>query len=228
MTIACPLTSALQLLKWPDGLDGLIAIAVILALVVAIYIRQGHNTVLERMLAENDFGLPEVFRGNLIVIDYRPRVFLKLGPDTAPVTWWNRVSRWIWAPKFRPLFVAPVQEADFDGSARQITLRTKKGSRLARFNEFSAIRMREFPAGKSLTSFWIIELIPQKGSRIRIVESPHGGRQAAFEYTAPLLKAISAITSLPMQVHVAGNVWTPGWPPKIKASNDAGAGRTSV
>jgi hypothetical protein len=88
--------------------------------------------------------------------------------------------------------------------------------------------MREFPAGKSLTSFWIIELIPQKGSRIRIVESPHGGRQAAFEYTAPLLKAISAITSLPMQVHVAGNVWTPGWPPKIKASNDAGAGRTSV
>jgi hypothetical protein len=136
MTIACPLTSALQLLKWPDGLDGLIAIAVILALVVAIYIRQGHNTVLERMLAENDFGSPEVFRGNLIVIDYRPRVFLKLGPDTAPVTWWNRVSRWIWAPKFRPLFVAPVQEADFDGSARQITLRTKKGSRLARFNEF--------------------------------------------------------------------------------------------
>jgi hypothetical protein len=216
------------MLNWSDGFDGLIAIAVILAVVIALYIRQSHNFVLEQMLAEHDFGSPETFRGNLIVKDYRPGFFLKLGPDTAPVTWWTQLFRRIWAPKLRPLFVAPIQEAHFDGSLRQVTLRTKNGSRVARFDEFSAVRMREFAAGKSLTSFWIVELIPQKGRPIRIVESPHGSREAAFNHTAPLLKAISAIIGLPMQAYVAGNIWTPGWPPKIKASNDIGPGRTSV
>ncbi|HYL69486.1 MAG TPA: hypothetical protein VEX69_09990 [Candidatus Limnocylindria bacterium] len=228
MIVACCVTSAVQMLNWSDGLDGLIAIAVILAVIIALHIRQGHNAALEQTLAEHDFGSPETFRGNLIVREHRSGVFLKLGPDTTQVTWWRQLFRRILAPKLRPLFVAPIQEADFDGSLRQVTLRTKNDSRVVRFDEFSAIRMREFAAGKSLTSFWTVELIPHKGRPIRIVESPRGSREAAFNHTAPLLKSISAITGLPMQVHVAGNVWTPGWPPKIKASRDAGSGRTPV
>jgi hypothetical protein len=57
-------------------------------------------------------------------------------------------------------------------------------------------------------------MISQKGKTFPFVTSARGDREAGFENTASIAKAASAITALPIQVFVAGNVWTPGWPPK--------------
>jgi len=193
----------------------LIVLAVIIVTLISIFKRQGRNAVLEQMLSVGDFGSPEAFHGRLVVQEHRQGVYLQLGPDSVPTTWWKAFNRSMLDLNYRPLFVAPIREATFDGRSCQITLRTKKSTKTAGFGEFTAIRMREFALGRSLTSVWIIELIPQKGKAIQITASPAGSREASFNYTAPVVKAISAITGLPIQVHVAGNVWTPGWPPKI-------------
>jgi hypothetical protein len=104
-------------------------------------------------------------------------------------------------------------EISFDG-LRGLALLKKKGSlATVRFSELSAIQMREVGAGRG-GSLWHIELIPQKGKAIPFVTSEIGDRREEFERTAAVAKAVSAIVTVPVYVFVAGNVWTPGWPPK--------------
>jgi hypothetical protein len=210
MTAATTLISGLQVLNWSDDYAGLIGIAVILGLIIAIFIRQGRNKVLEEILTLRDFGPPGKFRGRLIVEDYRPGDYLKLVRHTGKVGWLELLSRW----NMRMLRSSPLDEVTFDGSTHFVVLRKNDNSTSIAFNDVTAIRMREIPLGRSVTSLWVVELIRKRGKPIAIADSPGGGREVAFEYTAPLVKAISAITGLPMQAYVAGNVWTPGWPPK--------------
>ena len=63
-------------------------------------------------------------------------------------------------------------------------------------------------------SIWHVEFIPKKGRPVRFVTSVWGERSAAFEDTAPRAKAVSVIMDVPPEVIVAGNLRTPGWPPK--------------
>ena len=75
--------------------------------------------------------------------------------------------------------------------------------------------MREVAGRRGGGSLWHVELVPQKGRPpIPFVTSRGGERRAMFENAAPVAKAVSAIMDIPVQVFVAGNVWTPGWPPK--------------
>jgi hypothetical protein len=73
--------------------------------------------------------------------------------------------------------------------------------------------MREIFQGES-GSLWHMELLAVEGKNLLFATSARGNRQTVFENSAGLAKTISAITSLPVQVVMAGNVWTPGWPPK--------------
>jgi hypothetical protein len=81
------------------------------------------------------------------------------------------------------------------------------------FSELAAVRAREV-AGKGVVSVWQLELIPREGKPIPFAASKSGDRKIMFEQAAALAKAASGILGVPVHVFVAGNVWTPGWPPK--------------
>jgi hypothetical protein len=104
-------------------------------------------------------------------------------------------------------------EVTFDRARGVVEFKSKSKLTTIAFSEFSAIRMREM-AGKPLVSLWHVELMPLKGKAIPFVTSGSTERKASFDQTAPVAKAVSAIVAVPVQVFVAGNVWTPGWPPK--------------
>lgn len=109
-------------------------------------------------------------------------------------------------------------EVIFDGFRRVVELKRKDKQKDVAFVEFAALRMREVATGRG-GSLWHIELLPLKGRAIPFVTSVISDRRATFENTAVLAKAVSAIVAVPVQVRVAGNVWTPGWPPKASAIN---------
>ncbi len=109
-------------------------------------------------------------------------------------------------------------EVEFDRAAGVVHLKRKDKNRIAHFSEFSAIRMREIAGHRGAGSVWHVELVPCKGRATPFVTSVRGDRKAAFEHTAPVAKAASAIMKVPVQVFVAGNVWTPGWPPKTSVA----------
>jgi hypothetical protein len=108
---------------------------------------------------------------------------------------------------------AILDEVRFDGPSGLVLLKKKNSRTTRRFPEFSAIQMREVACGRS-GSLWHIELIPQKGKAIPFVTSEIGDRREQFERTAAVAKVVAAIMTIPVYVFVAGNVWTPGWPPK--------------
>jgi hypothetical protein len=68
------------------------------------------------------------------------------------------------------------------------------------------------------TSLWYLELIPHKGRAVGFATSASGDRKTMFERSAAVAKAASLIASVLVQVFVAGNVWTAGWPPKKKVT----------
>jgi len=190
----------------------LIVVGVMILLVFFILARQGRNKALEQILAQENFGSPEAFRGSLVVEDHRQGSYLKLGRNPAePRRTLQRAYRWTLGLGHR----APYDGVTFDRSSRTIEMKKNDSYRTTRFEDFTAVRMKEVSLGKSLMFIWLIELIPHNGKPIPIIDSPQGDRRAAFEHAAPLLKAISAVTDLPMQAWIAGNVWTPGWPPKV-------------
>jgi hypothetical protein len=194
-----------------DAMGPLIILIVFVVLVILWYVREGRNPVLEQMLTLKNFGPPEAFRGNLIVEEHRPSAYLRLGKSTRESRWLHFKYRWLMGQGRQAVF----NEVTFDRSTGIIDLQKNDSRQTLPFSAFVAIRMRETAASRSHVSVWHIDLIPQNGRVIPIVTSVHGYREAVFEHTAPLLKAISAITGLPMQAYVAGNVWTPGWPPKV-------------
>ena len=182
-------------------------IAVLLIAAVAELLRQGRNRVLEDLVANGNVGSNASFRGTLAIQENRPE-FLRLSKDSKA----RRLQflyRWI-------IGIGPqalVDEVTFDASQQAVELARSTSRKSVPFTEFSAIRMREV-AGR-FGSVWNVELVPAKGSRILFLSSESENRQRAFEQAA-VVKAVSSIMSLPVQVVVDGKVWTHGWPPKSR------------
>jgi hypothetical protein len=185
-------------------------LALLIFIAVSWYVREGRNPILEDMVQRDEFGSPRAFSGTLSVEREDPGHFLRLSKSTQSNRWLQFRYRWLGTGK-----QANFDEVDFDGF-RGIVAGKRGNDRMeTRFSEFSAIRMREF--ANETGSGWYIELIPQRGIVFPFVASEVAERQTSFKETAALAKAVSKIMLLPVQVHVAGNVWTPGWPPKSPA-----------
>jgi hypothetical protein len=197
-----------------DVIAPFVVLAFLILLVVLWYIRQGRNTVLEEMVQRGQFGSPVAFRGTLSVEQSDPGHFLRLAKSTKSNRWLQFRYRWLGTGR-RAIF----DEVEFDGPRGVV--RRKRGQTRTEtpFSEFYAIRMREVSGGKGGGSLWYVELIPQQGAAIPFVASELGGREMSFGETAAVAKAVSAITMLPVHVFVAGNIWTPGWPPKSSATS---------
>jgi hypothetical protein len=189
---------------------GLVVAAVIAILAVLWYVREGRNSALEHILARSEFGSPGAFRGTLSVAEHQAGTYLRLSKGTPATRRLQFYYRWV-AGKGRQ---AVFDEVTFDGFRHLVDLRRKDKYTEAGFTAFIAIRMREVAIGRGGGSLWHIELLPREGRAVPFVTSVTGDRRAAFEHTAALAKAVSAIMAVPVQVCVAGNVWTPGWPPK--------------
>lgn len=182
-------------------------IAVILGFLVAIYLRQGRNHVLEEIVEHGKISPIDSFRGTLAVEENRPNLFLCLRKNSEEQHL-QFLYRWVIGVGHQASF----DEVTFDGSRQSIELRRKSKYSNVPFSQFSAVRMRE-TAGRYV-SVWHVELVPVKGSHLLLLSSEREERQTGFEQTASVAKAISAIMSLPVQVFVDGKVWTHGWPPK--------------
>ena len=191
-----------------DVFGPLAILAVVIFFAISWYLREGRNDSLENLLVGKEFGSPLAFRGSLTIDGYEPGRSLQMGSGTATT---RRTQFW-----YRLIGNGPqaiFDEVSFDGLSGLVQLKKKNSLTTLRFSELSAIQMREVGAGRA-GSLWHIELIRQKGKGIPFVTSQIGDRRDTFEGTAAVAKAISAIVTLPVYVFVAGNVWTPGWPPK--------------
>ena len=186
-----------------------VIIVLIIVFAVEWYLREGRNEVLENLLAHSELGPPTTFRGSLEVEEHQPGFFLRLSKSTRAARVLQFQYRWLVGMGRQAIF----DEVTFDGPRRVVQFKRKNKVTEAAFSDFSTIRMREI-AGKSLVSLWHVELISLKSKATPFVTSGTGDRKTTFEDTAPLAKAVSTIMAVPVQVFVAGNVWTPGWPPK--------------
>jgi hypothetical protein len=200
--------SLLMLSVGLDAIGPLVVLVVVIALVIWIYLRQGRNEVLEYLVAQTNFSPPLTFRGTLVVEEYKPGSFLRLGNRATAARRLQWQYRWFGVGR-----QAIFDEVVFDRSRTTIELNRKDKRTTANFSEFSAIRMREVGGGRG-GFLWHIELVPHRGAPRPFVSSEHGDRRATFKNAAPLAKAASMIMAVPVHVFVAGNVWTPGWPPK--------------
>jgi len=184
-------------------------IAVLLFLAVSWYLRQGRNPILEDMVQRGEFGSTRGFSGTLSVEREDPGHFLRLSKNTQSNRWLQLRYRWLGMGR-----QAIFDEVTFDGPRGVVLLKNAKKQNERRFPEFLAIGIREVSGGKGGGSFWHVELVPQSGRPIPFVTSLVADRKWGFERASAIAKAVSAITMLPVQVSVAGNIWTPGWPPK--------------
>jgi hypothetical protein len=191
-----------------DVFGPFVVLVVIIFVVVVVYLRQGRNHVLEKMIAQREGGALAAFRGTLSVEESRPS-FLRLCKSTAEARNLQFQYRWLVGKGRQAIF----DEVTFDAPRHLVELKRKGKSNSASFSEFAAVRMREV-SGKYGISIWHVELIPRKGTAIPFVTSDRGYRETSFERTAPLAQVVSAIMSIPVHVVVDGGVWTPGWPPK--------------
>jgi hypothetical protein len=207
------LPSAMTALLWFSETTNAIGLLIFAALLVyfaaQMYIRTGRNRALEEFILQNQLELPIVFHGTLVIEKHKPGSFLQLGKSTTAAGILQFRYRWFEGFGRQAIF----DEVVFDGSRSVVELKRKTKSTASNFSQFSAIRMREVSGGRGV-SLWHVELLSYKGGTIPFVSSVRGYRQAAFEHTAPIAKAVSAIMALPVHVIVAGNVWTLGWPPK--------------
>jgi hypothetical protein len=204
------MTEFLRTMFSVDVIAPFAALAFIIFLAVSWYVQQGRSPVLEDMVQRDEFGSPRAFSGTLSVERDEPGRFLRLSKSTQSNRWLQLRYRWLGMGK-----QANFDEVEFDGLRGMVTTRRGKDRTEIRFSEFSAIRMREF--ANETGSGWCIELIPTQGFVLPFVTSEVAARQTSFKEAAAVAKAISKIMLLPVQVHVAGNIWTPGWPPKSPA-----------
>jgi len=170
--------------------------------------RQKRNEVLEQWIALGRCGPANSFLGTLVVGEDRPG-FLRLAKSTQQAKWLQFQYRWLTGVREQ----AAWDEAIFDGSRGAIELKRKEKITSLPFSKFCAIRMREISQGEA-GSLWHMELLAVEGKNVLFATSTRNDRQTAFEDSAGLAREISVITSLPVQVVLAGNVWTPDWPPK--------------
>jgi hypothetical protein len=191
------------------GLIAMFAIIVfILSVALTTHFRQGRNEVLEEWIALGKCGPATSFEGTLNIEENRPG-FLRLSKSTDQAKRLQFQYRWLSAVREQ----AGYDEVIFDGSRAVVDLRKKDRVSILPFAKFSAVRMRELSQSEA-GSLWHFDLVAAEGKNVLFATSARGNRRLIFENSAGLAKAISAITSLPVQVVVSGNVWTPGWPPK--------------
>ncbi len=200
----------LQSGNWLDLYGPFVVLAVIITLAISWYLREGRHDALEQLVAHNDFGTPAAFRGTVDVQENRSGTYLRLSNNTKESRAWQFWYRWLVGIGRQANF----DEVTFDASRQQIDLTKNEQHTTFGFSEISAIRMRETRAGKGGGSLWYLELIPHEGKAVPFATSAPGDRKTMFERSAAVAKAASLIISVPVQVFVAGNVWTPGWPPK--------------
>ena len=180
--------------------DGVIAIPLFV-----VFLRQGRNAALERIVRQREFGAPIGFTGTLAVEEYKPGVLLRLAKSTKDARNLQlRVGR-----------QAIFDHVSFDRYASVVRLKKKDKETSASFLEYSAIRMQEIFAGRSGLSTGQVELVLGAGRATPFVTSVSGSRQASFETAAPVAKAAAEMMWVPIHVCVAGNAWTPGWPLKL-------------
>ena len=192
------------------GIANLIFALAIAAFVIFGFIRQNRrprSEVLEQWIARGKCGPITSFEGTLAV-EQAGQGFLRLTKTDAA----QRLQfkyRWL---------SAICEQADYDQvtfDARQHVVELKKKEKVIHlpFANLSAIRMRELYQGDS-GSLWHFDLLAADGKIVMFISSARGDRRNMFENSAGLAKTISEITSLPVQVLLAGNIWTPDWPPK--------------
>lgn len=206
--------SALHPSDWIDLYAPFILIAVLVFFTVLALLRGGRNYALEQIVMQAQFRSLNAFRGTLVVGDNQPGSRLQLSSSTKESRKLRFYYRWIFGSGPQAKF----DEVTFDGPGGVVEMRTRGNLASRRFSELSTIRLRERSAGRG-GSLWHLELIQCDGKVILFVSSAIGDREIMFERTAVVAKAISGIASLPIQVFVAGNVWTPGWPPKSHTSS---------
>jgi hypothetical protein len=190
-----------------------VVIAAVVVLTIMWYVREGRHAALEQIVTSRSFGAAAAFRGTLDVEEDRPGTYLRLGKTTKEAGAWQFWFRWIAGSGKQPIY----DEVTFDGPGRRVELRKKANCRTFEISEISAIKMRERKAGKNGSVTWRLDLIPREGKSVPFLTSAIGYRKEMFERSAAVAKAAAAIVHVPVQVHVAGNVWTPGWPPKKDA-----------
>jgi len=196
--------------NWVEVATPFAVLLLIIFFAVLWYARESRNSVLERVLKQGAFVSPAGFRGSLVVEQTHPGSYLRLCTSTPAARRLHFLYRWIAGWGRQAIF----DEVVFDAGRGLVELKIRNRQRTARFSEFMAIRMREVAGGRSGGSVWHIDLISHKGAATPFVTSEWGDRKTMFESTAPVAKAAAEIMAVPVQVRVAGNVWTPGWPPK--------------
>ena len=209
--------SVLHLVEPEDSFDlylPFFVIAGMIILLIICYARQRRNPALEQIVAHSELGSPTAFAGTLVVEESRFGEFLRLSRSSKQSRRLHFWYRWIVGAGPQATF----PEVEFDAARRQVTLAKKAKQTAFAFSEIAAIRMRERKAGKGGISVWYLELVTHKGKAVPFAASASGYRKFSFERSAAVAKAAAAIMSVPVQVVVAGDIWTAGWPPKKQAS----------
>ena len=114
------------------------AIAVLLIAVVAVYVRQGRNRILEEIVKRREVGPITRFRGTLAVQENRPGFFLRLSKDSK-----GRRLQFLYRRIIGLGNQASVDEIMFDAAWRSVELTQDNKRKSVPFGEFSAIVMRE-------------------------------------------------------------------------------------
>lgn len=197
---------------WTDLYGPLLVMAAIIAAVILVFVRGGRNQALEDSLAHDEFGPATAFRGTLLVEENRRGEFLSMARQTAEARWLQFWYRWIVGSGPPAVF----DQVTFDGARRTLEMKKKDHVTELSFSECAAVRMKE-RAGRGV-SLWNLDVLKSDGKAIPLVASVLGERKSSFERSAAVAKAMSEVIGVPVQVSVAGNVWTPGWPPKPRVS----------
>jgi len=198
-----------------SGIFNLILFVAIFVFVIIGFILQNRRVrseALEWWIAEGKCGPVSSFAGTLAV-EQAGSEFLRLVKNDEAARLQLKY-RWMSAISEQ----ADYDEVTFDGSQHVVELKKKDKVIRMPFGRFSAVRMRELSQSDA-GSLWHFDLVATDGKNVLFVSSARGDRRTMFENSAGLAKVISAITSLPVQVVVAGNVWTPGWPPTSSTEN---------
>ena len=193
---------------WITLFGPIVVLLAFVALVFWVQSRQKRNEILEQWIALGKCGPAESFIGTLDLSENRPGL-LRLTKSSQRTKWLQFQYRWLTGSSQQ----ATWDEVLFDGSRGVVELKRKEKVTAFPFSRFSAIRLREISQGEG-GSLWHMELLAVEGKNVLFATSARGNRQTAFENSAGLARAISSITSLAVHVVMAGNVWTPGWPPK--------------
>jgi len=200
------------------ALSGTVDLILFLAILVFVIIgfilqnRRPRSEVLEQWIAEGKCGPVSSFAGTLAV-EQAGSGFLRLVKNDEAA---RLQFKYRWMSAIREQ--AGYDEVTFNVSQHLVELKKKDKVTRLPFGNFSAIRMRELSQQES-GSLWHFDLVAANGKNVLFVSSARGDRRMMFENSAGLAKAISEITSLPVQVVLAGNIWTPGWPPKPSTEN---------